>query len=182
MRRAVFLDRDGVLNAAVVRDGKPYPPASLDQLVILPGVKEALSRLRTAGWLLLVATNQPDVARGTQRKEIIEDMHAHLRQCLPLDGIYACYEDGAECHERKPNPGMLLRAAREWNVALGDSVMVGDRWRDIEAGRRAGCRTVFVEYDYREKKPQPPADLTVPNLAAAVDWILALRTEQGDVA
>jgi D-glycero-D-manno-heptose 1,7-bisphosphate phosphatase len=174
-RRAVFLDRDGVINQAIVRNGKPYPPASLDELVILPGVPEALARLRAAGFLLLVATNQPDVARGTQRREVVELMHARLLQALPLDEIYSCYEDGPDCPTRKPNPGMLLDAAVKYGIDLAGSYMVGDRWRDIEAGRRAGCRTVFLDYGYQEKQPDPPADRTTDSLLGAAEWILEQR-------
>jgi D-glycero-D-manno-heptose 1,7-bisphosphate phosphatase len=174
-RRAVFLDRDGVLNRAILRDGKPHPPATLEDFAILPGVPEALRRLKAAGLVLLVVTNQPDVARGTQRREVVETMHALLREVLPLDEIFACYEDGNECPMRKPNPGLLFEAAAKHRVALPASFMVGDRWRDVEAGRRAGCRTVFLDYGYREQRPDFPADLTVHSLAAGVNWILAQR-------
>jgi len=178
-RRAVFLDRDGVLNRAFVRDGKPYPPATLDDFEVLPGVPEALARLRAAGFLLLGATNQPDVARGAQRREVVEAMNSRLMYQLPLDEILVCYEDGPDCPRRKPNPGMLLEAAAKYGVNLADSFMVGDRWRDVEAGRRAGCRTVFVDYAYREKTPENPPDCVVDSLAAAADWILGQRRQKG---
>ena len=110
-RRAVFLDRDGVLNRAIVRDGRPYPPATLEAFEILPGVAEAVRRLHDAGFLLIVATNQPDVARGTQRREVIEAMNARLAAVMPLDEFRVCYEDGDDCPRRKPNPGLLLEAA-----------------------------------------------------------------------
>ncbi len=171
---AVFLDRDGVLNRAVVRNGKPYPPASLEELEILPGVPEALGLLRQAGYRLLVVTNQPDVARGTQRREVVERMHHYLAEHLPLDGFYVCYEDGDACPERKPNPGLLWRAAQEHQLDLTLSFMVGDRWRDVEAGRRAGCRTIFLDYGYREKQPEAP-EFRTTDLSAATRWILAFR-------
>jgi D-glycero-D-manno-heptose 1,7-bisphosphate phosphatase len=154
MHRAVFLDRDGVLNQVVRRNGRPYPPASLAELRLLPGVPEALHRLKAAGFRLLVVTNQPDVAKGTQRREVVEEMHDHLRRVLPLDDVKVCYHvdaDGCSC--RKPRPGMLLDAAREWGVSLRRSYMVGDRWRDVEAGRAAGCTTVFVQCHYDERQP-----------------------------
>jgi D-glycero-D-manno-heptose 1,7-bisphosphate phosphatase len=172
LRRAVFLDRDGVLNRAILRDGKPYPPKALDDLEILPGVPESLRRLRQAGFLLLVVTNQPDVARGTQRREVIEAMHDHLLRQLPLDEILACYEDGDTCEDRKPNPGLLFKAAAKHSIELTEkSFMVGDRWRDIEAGNRAGCRTVFLDYGYQERRPACP-HYTASNLPAATEWIL----------
>jgi D-glycero-D-manno-heptose 1,7-bisphosphate phosphatase len=171
-RRAVFLDRDGVLNQAVVRDGKPYPPATVDELKILPGVPAALDRLKAAGFVLVVVTNQPDVARGKTSRDVIESMNARLMQELTLDEILTCYEDGDDCRTRKPNPGLLLDAAVKYDLALPTSFMVGDRWRDVEAGRRAGCRTVFIDYGYREKKPDHPPDLTTDGLLAAANWIL----------
>lgn len=172
--RAVFLDRDGVINRATVREGRPYPPAHIDELEILPGVPDALARLRAAGFRLVVVTNQPDVARGTQRREVIDAMHAHLMAALPLDEIRVCpHDDGDQCVCRKPRPGLLEAAARDAGLSLVDSVMVGDRWRDVEAGRLAGCRTVFIDYGYSEPHPAPP-DLVVGSLAEAVGWILAL--------
>jgi len=172
MRRAVFLDRDGVLIRANVRDGKPYPVANLAELEILPGVHEACKLLHEAGFLLIVVTNQPDVARGTQRKEVVEAMHRVLREKLPLDDILVCYHDDADhCLCRKPEPGLLLQAAKDWNIDLSKSYMIGDRWKDIEAGQRAGCTTIFIEYGYDEKEPEEP-DHRAGSLAEATNWIL----------
>ena len=171
-RRAVFLDRDGVLNASVVRDGRPYPPARVEEVEILPGVRDALDQLKRAGFVLLVVTNQPDVARGTQTREAIEAIHDRLRAELPVDAIYGCYHDDTEaCACRKPAPGMLLDGARDWEIALPASFMVGDRWRDIEAGVAAGCRTIFIDYEYRERQPRA-FDAKVTSLAEAAAWIL----------
>lgn len=154
-RRAVFLDRDGVINRAVVRDGKPYPPANLAELEILPRVPEALRRIREAGFMSIVVTNQPDVARGTATREQVEAMNTALGSKLPIDEFSVCYHDGADnCECRKPRPGMLLQAARKWELDLAASYMVGDRWRDVEAGQRAGCRTIFIDYGYDEKQPE----------------------------
>ena len=170
--RAVFLDRDGVLNRALVRDGKPYPPGTLDELEILPGVPEALTALRAAGYLLVVVTNQPDVARGKQRREVVEAINARLGAALPLKDILVCYEDGDDSPRRKPNPGLLFEAAHGHQIDLGASFMVGDRWKDVEAGRRAGCRTIFLDLGYDEPKPSPPADHTTESLPSAASWIL----------
>jgi len=170
--KAVFLDRDGVLNRAIVRDGKPYPPASLAEFEILPGTKEALDKLKAAGYLLIVVTNQPDVGRGTQQKSIVEEMHEVLRTILPLDEIYVCYHgyDG-ECECRKPQPGMLFAAAREFKIDLKKSFMIGDRSKDIEAGKAAGCRSVLIERKYQERLRSLP-DKLVHNFVEAVEWIL----------
>ncbi len=172
----MFLDRDGVINRAVVRDGKPYPPPHIDDLEILPGVPEALARLRLANFYLVVVTNQPDVARGTQRREVIDAMHASLAAALPIDEFRVCdHDDRDDCVCRKPKPGMLEAAARDADLNLSASIMVGDRWRDVEAGRRAGCRTVFIDRDYAEARPDHP-DATVGSLPEAVDWILSTAT------
>ncbi|MBI5567057.1 MAG: HAD family hydrolase [Chloroflexi bacterium] len=170
--RAVFLDRDGVINRAVVRDGKPYPPSHPAELEILPGVSSALTRLRAAGFWLIVVTNQPDVARGTQTQAEVENLHAVLQAQLPLDEFRVCYHDDADrCDCRKPKPGLLLAAAREHDLDLSASFMIGDRWRDVEAGQRAGCTTLFVDYGYAERAPVEPF-IKVTSLLAAADWIL----------
>ena len=171
--RAVFLDRDGVLNRAVVRDGRPYPPASLDVFEILPGVPEAIRQLHAAGFLLIGATNQPDVARGTQRREVVEAMNSRLLAEMPISAILVCYEDGDDCARRKPNPGLLLEAAETFKINLSASFMVGDRWRDVEAGRRAGCQTIFIDRGYSERRPDPDADYVAADLPEAAAWILS---------
>ncbi len=171
-RRAVFLDRDGVINRAVVRDGKPYPPDSLEELEILPGVAQALARLRTAGFLNVVVTNQPDVATGKQRREVVQAMNELLSSRLALDAVKVCYHvDADDCGCRKPRPGMLLEAARELGVDLGASYMVGDRWRDVGAGQAAGCLSFFIDAGYSEKRPGKPY-VAVKSLPEAVDQIL----------
>lgn len=172
VRRAVFLDRDGVVNRAVIRDGKPYPPEAVTDVDVLPGVADAMQRLRTAGYLLVVVTNQPDVARGTQSRAQVDAIHARLARELPIDDVRCCYHDDADaCDCRKPKPGLLLDAAAAHGIDLAASVMVGDRWRDVEAGRRAGCATVFLDYAYAERRPDRP-DAVVTSLSEAADWIL----------
>ena len=173
MNRAVFLDRDGVINRTIVADGRPHAPVSVAELDILPGVVEALTRLRHAGFLLIVVTNQPDVARGHMSRESVEAIHAVLRRQLPLDDIQVCYHDDANgCACRKPAPGMLYAAAVEREVALGESYLVGDRWRDIGAGQRAGCTTILVEGGtYDEVTIEP--DVRMPDLSRAAAWIVS---------
>ncbi len=180
MQRAVFLDRDGVINRALVRDGRPYPPSSLAEFEILPGVAEACTKLKQAGFLLVVATNQPDVGRGTVTQETVESLHAHLRRELPVDRIEVCYhpgEDGSGCDCRKPRPGMLLHAARDLGIDLKQSFMVGDRWRDIDCGHAAGCETILIDYNYDEALRQQPHHRT-QSLAEAADMILALARKR----
>jgi D-glycero-D-manno-heptose 1,7-bisphosphate phosphatase len=175
LRRAVFLDRDGVINRALTRNGRPYPPTSLEEFEILPGVLDACQRLKAAGFLLVVATNQPDVGRGTLRQEIVESLHAYLCRALPVDRVEVSYAPGGgdpPDEFRKPRPGMLLRAARDLGIDLERSFMVGDRWRDIDCGHAAGCRTVLIDYQYDEALRQLP-DHRVKDLAQAADWILS---------
>ena len=172
-QRAVFLDRDGVLNQAIVRDGKPYPPANLGELIIAPDAPAALQSLKQAGFLLLVVTNQPDISRGTRAPSVVEAIHQALRQALPLDDFFLCpHDDSDGCACRKPLPGLLLEGAEKYNVDLSRSFMVGDRWRDIEAGAGAGCATVWIDYGYREKRASVEPSATVSSLQAAAAWIL----------
>ncbi len=153
-RRAVFLDRDGVINHSVVRNGKPFPPANLAAMEIIPGVPQAMELLANQGFLLIVITNQPDVARGTTSQETVEEINNHLKSCLPIYEIRTCFHDNHEgCQCRKPSPGALLSAAKAHHIDLRTSYMVGDRWGDVEAGERAGCRTIFIDYGYKEKQP-----------------------------
>ena len=150
----------------------PRPPQSLEDFELLTGAVEAVERLRDAGFAVVIVTNQPDVAHGHQRRAVVESMNEVLREALEPDSIMVCYHseaDGCEC--RKPAPGMLLAAAQELGLDLARSFMVGDRWRDIDAGRRAGCQTVFVDREYEERRPEAP-DAIVSDLTEAVDWIL----------
>ena len=176
MTAAVFLDRDGVINAPIVRDGKPFPPATVEETEILPGVREALVELKRAGFDLVVVTNQPDVARGTQTRAAVDAINACLGAELPLDAFYCCFHDEADrCACRKPAPGLLIDAARERGLDLSLSFMVGDRWRDTDAGAAAGCRTIFVDRGYRERQPRT-FDAKVASLGEAAAWILSGAT------
>jgi D-sedoheptulose 7-phosphate isomerase len=172
-RPAVFLDRDGVLNRAVVRDGKPSPPSGVDDLELLPDAASSLLDLKARGFALFVITNQPDVARGKQTREVVEAIHKVLRSSLPIDDIFVCYHDDADnCACRKPRPGLLLEAQRKHNIDLSRSFFVGDRWRDIDAAHNAGCKAVLIDYGYRERKPAQPPEATVKSLRDAADWII----------
>jgi D-glycero-D-manno-heptose 1,7-bisphosphate phosphatase len=179
-RRAVFLDRDGVLNEPVVVDGRAHPPDSVAGLVLTPRVEEACAELKRAGFLLVVVTNQPDIARGTRDRRSVDAINEELRRRLPLDDVRVCpHDDDDGCACRKPLPGLIVEAAARWGVSLGASVMVGDRWRDVEAGRGAGCRTVLIAREYDER-PATGADLVVDSLDEAVPWIVNLRRHRED--
>lgn len=173
--RAVFLDRDGVLNRAM-RDAKmrPLPPRSRAEFEILPGVVEACARLKRAGFTLICVTNQPDIARGTADVAFVDWVNAEVAAACGLDQLRVCpHDDADDCPCRKPKPGMLVDAATEFRLDLARSVMIGDRFRDIEAGQAAGCRTILVDYGYPERAPSRPPDLVVGSLAEAADAILA---------
>jgi D-glycero-D-manno-heptose 1,7-bisphosphate phosphatase len=176
-RRAVFLDRDGVLVAAPVRNGLPYSPQSAADVEVMPGVGEACDALRARGFVLVVVTNQPDVARGNQTLAAVEEINARLREQIVVDEIVVCpHDDADDCMCRKPRPGMLVDAARRRDLDLSRSFMVGDRWRDVGAGRNAGCTVVFVDRGYAEELPER-ADAVAPDLPAAADWILSAMSK-----
>jgi D-glycero-D-manno-heptose 1,7-bisphosphate phosphatase len=172
LRPAVFLDRDGTLNVQVVRGGKPYPPAGLGEFRLFDGVPAACRSLKEAGYALVVATNQPDVGRGDQPQAVVESIHARLLELIPeIDRIEVCYDPGRgePSRRRKPEPGMLLDAAQALGLDLSRSWIIGDRWRDIDCGKRAGVRTVFIDFGYSEE------------LSAAPNFIVKSFTEAAEV-
>ena len=167
-RRAVFLDRDGVLIETAVRNGKPYAITETEPAILIDGVSEACAKLKEAGFLLVLVTNQPDVARGTTSREFVERTNNTLKRTLGLDDARACCHQASDhCHCRKPKPGLLTDAAGPMAIDLAASIMVGDRWSDIEAGRSAGCKTVLIECRYDEPAAQLP-DHVASSLLAAV--------------
>ena len=183
LRPAIFLDRDGTLNVQVIRDGKPYPPQTLAEFALFPGVPAACAQLAAAGYVLVVVTNQPDVGRGDQAQSVVEAMHARLRQLIPaISHVEVCYAPGQgishpDDYRRKPEPGMLLDAARSVGLDLTRSWMIGDRWRDIDCGRRAGVRTVFIDFDYDEELRAAP-DFTVKDFSEAAVVVLGSTMRQ----
>jgi len=175
-RHAVFLDRDGVLNQPIVRDGRPYPPSRVDDFELYDDVADGCARLKAAEFLLVVITNQPDVGRGSQTRKAVEAMHAKMQLALPsIDRIEICYHAGGRygdpCDCRKPRPGLILRAAAKLKIDLRGSYVIGDRWRDIDCARAAGCRAIFIERAYQESLREPP-DFTVTNFNEAVTALL----------
>ena len=179
---AIFLDRDGVINAPFVRDGKPFPACSVEEFIILPGVSEACDLFRGAGFKLVIVTNQPDVGRGTLTAEAVETIHRHMCQRLPIDLVEVCFDAGdvPRSGYRKPAPGMVIRAAKTLNIDLKRSYMIGDRWRDIECGHAAGCATILIDYNYRESIDREP-DFRCADLLSAAKLILS-PTEKGGTA
>ena len=176
MKRAVFFDRDGVLIRTDVRDGRPYAIRSCADLEMLPGARESVAIVRRLGFLAIGATNQPDVARGLVDLAEVNAMHDRIMHELSLDEIQVCFEvEGPQTHRYKPRPGMLLDAAAAHGIDLERSYMIGDRWRDVDAGRAAGCFCIFIDCGYAEDLRQRP-DVIVPNVLAAANLIAKRET------
>ena len=171
MRKAIFLDRDGVINKIIIKNGLPFSPSSFAELEILPGVKESILKLQKLNFLCLVVTNQPDVSRGKIKKKTVIKMNNYIKDELKIDEIFVCYHDDHDnCKCRKPKPGLLLEASKKWDIDLKKSYMIGDRWKDIEAGRCVGCKTIFIDCNYKETKPKNP-NFTTDSLLNAVHLI-----------
>jgi D-glycero-D-manno-heptose 1,7-bisphosphate phosphatase len=182
LKRAVFFDRDGVLNEAFVRDGVPHPPASFAELRISAGAARAVRAVRDAGFLAIAVTNQPDVARGTATLAAVDAINAAVAKRLGLDAVYTCPHDDADgCECRKPKPGLLLAAARDHDIDLAASFLVGDRTKDITCGRAAGCATIFLDHHYPETKTTPGADYTIKSMADLPLVILSAATVGSEV-
>jgi D-glycero-D-manno-heptose 1,7-bisphosphate phosphatase len=172
-RRAVFFDRDGVLNEAVVRDRKPFPPTSVAEVRFTDRAREAVSELHDAGFVTVCVTNQPDVARGTLDRDVAESINDFVRTELGLDDLIACFHDEADaCSCRKPKPGMILEAASRHGLDVAQSYLVGDRWKDIDAGIAAGCRTVLIDRAWNERAATGKPDASVATAHDAARWIL----------
>jgi D-glycero-D-manno-heptose 1,7-bisphosphate phosphatase len=172
--RAVFIDRDGVLNKSLVIDGKPYAPKTLDDFIIFPDISDAVKKLKKKGFILIVVTNQPDVGNGIVAREIVVSMNAILNNKFYFDSIKVCFHSQSDnCSCRKPKPGMLLEAASEFQIDLNKSFMVGDRKSDVDAGNEAGCYTFFIDHDYRNSEKSFNADNTVKSFSEAVNIILS---------
>lgn len=172
MKRAAFLDRDGVLNASIIVEGIPTPPHTPEEVVILAGVKEAVLLLKKHNFVPVVVTNQPDVARGSTTKSAVEAVNERIREITAVEHFFVCFHedrDGCEC--RKPKPGLINKAAEDLNIDLSRSFLVGDRWKDVAAGLKAGVRCFFIDYSYGERAPEQPFT-GVNSLLEAVQLII----------
>lgn len=177
MTRAVFLDRDGVLNFPDIRDGLPFPPKSPGDFCVYPEAPEACALLRQAGFLLILVTNQPDVGRGEQTLNVIDEMHERLERTVALDRIEVCTaadSNAPDAHRRKPAPGMIFDAAKALDIDVTRSYLIGDRWRDVDCGHAAGCTTIFIERGYAEKLRRAPHHYAA-NVLEAAQLILHLE-------
>ena len=171
-RRAVFLDRDGVLTIPEFREGRSFAPRTLDAFQLYADAAASVRDLKRAGFVVIVATNQPDVGAGLVNESVILEMHERLRAAVPIDDIEVCYETRAQAtNRRKPGAGMLIDAAAKWRIDLGASYLVGDRGSDVEAALTAGCIAVFIDLGYSEPPPRGQA-ARVRSLREAADWIM----------
>ena len=176
--KAVFLDRDGVINRAISIDGKPFPPNKISELEIIPGVVEAVRLILSNGMLPVVVTNQPDISRGITSQDFVTETHNEIEKKTGIAHFYICAHDDSDlCNCRKPKPGLLFEAAKDLNLNVQSSYMIGDRWRDVSAGNSAGCTTFFIDYGYDEMQPEPPF-IKVESLLEAVQKILEIESAQ----
>ena len=170
LKKAVFLDRDGVLNRPNVIDGKPYAPKKVKDFIIYSEVYDVLNNLKNNLYKLIVVTNQKDVGRGITSMKVLNTMHNKLKSFLPIDDIKVCIcIDECDCY--KPNPGMILEAQKEWNIDIEKSYIIGDSWRDIGAGINAGCKTILIDRKYNMPMVYKP-DYIVNSLKEAESKIL----------
>ena len=170
MKRAVFLDRDGVINKVAIKDGKAYSPRCFDEFEFVENVAGQLERIKEAGYLTVVVTNQPDIARGKMDISELHKMSDIIRRNLAVDDIFVCLHDDIDnCHCRKPKPGMMFDAAKKYDIDLSNSFLVGDSWKDMEAARNAGCEGILVKASYNK---DVTCSRSVENLAEAIDIIM----------
>tara|TARA_B110001454_G_C12609668_1_gene388124 strand:+ start:204 stop:779 length:576 start_codon:yes stop_codon:yes gene_type:complete len=174
-RKAIFLDRDGTLNKAYIENGLPISPSSLNKFKIIKGVKKSINRLKKLNFLCILITNQPDVFRGKISKKTVVKMNSYIKKKIKLDDMFVCYHDNEHnCNCRKPKPGLLVKASKKWKIDLNKSFMIGDRWKDILAGKKVGCKTIFINNNYKNDK-KVKADFTFKSLLKAVNKIEKLR-------
>ncbi len=175
MNKAIFLDRDGVINQTMCRDGKPPPPNTKEDFRLFDGASHAVKNLKQAGYLTVVVTNQPDVARGWLKAEAVHLINNLILEAMPIDLVKICFHtDIDKCSCRKPMPGMILEAARDLNIDLASSYMLGDRFSDVQAGQAAGCHSILIaDGDQRPLELKPFQQFS--SLAEASQWILRSR-------
>jgi len=179
MTKAVFLDRDGVINKVILKNDKPLSPRRIEDFEISDGIREFLLASKSEGFLNIAVTNQPDIARGLMSWETLEKMHKLVRDNLPIDDIFVCYHhDSDNCNCRKPKPGLLLEAAQKWEIDLRNSFMIGDQWKDMEAGWDAGCTTILLDRPYNQGAK---SDFRTKDLLSTIEIILGSRKEAQQV-
>ena len=154
INRAIFLDRDGIINKSIIQNQISRSPRNLKEFKINHTIKKYLNFFKKKFFFIIIITNQPEVKRGLLKKKMVNYFHNKIKKELPIDKIYVCYDTDNRSFFRKPNPGMLIKASKEFKINLKKSYFIGDRYKDIYAGNRVKCKTVFIDYNYSEKKPK----------------------------
>jgi len=172
----IFLDRDGVINRIIMRNGRPASPRTLEEFEWKSGVKDFVRQLNDHDLPVVVVTNQPDIARGKMTRSVLNAMTEMVYSAIPVDSILVCpHDDSNGCDCRKPKPGMLLDAAQIWNIDCERSFMIGDSWKDMQAGRSAGCMTILFDQPYNR---EVTCDFRVNNFQQAIKLILKISKDQ----
>jgi D-glycero-D-manno-heptose 1,7-bisphosphate phosphatase len=168
--RAVFFDRDGVVNKIILRDGKPFSPRTLEEFIFAEGIQKTVSVLKRNGYKAILVSNQPDIARGHVTQDVLDQMTRRLSQEILFDDVFICpHDDDDHCACRKPKPGMILEAAAKWKIDLRGSYLIGDTWKDMEAGKTGGCKTILLDAVYNQ---DVRSDFRVKSLTEVVGIIL----------
>ena len=169
--RGAFIDRDGVINKVKLQKNTPLPPSKIDEIEILEGVLEAITILTKKKFVPVVVTNQPDIARGLYSREHVDSINQRIGQLTGIKHFYVCpHDDNQFCYCRKPKPGLIKQAVLDLNLTMAGSIVVGDRWRDIEAGQSLKISSYFIDYSYDEKRPEQPY-LKVSSLLEAAQQV-----------
>jgi len=180
MKLGVFIERDGVLNKARVERQYQVSPLTLEDFKVNQEAVPLLKRLKGAGFVLIVTTNQPGLSRGYQSRRELDRMHELLRATFPLDDILVCPHDETDrCPCRKPKPGLLVEAGFKWHLNLDHSFVISDKWQDAEAARTAGCTSLLLQSPWLGTVHR---DFVMADLASIVDKILTLKTRRGAIA
>jgi D-glycero-D-manno-heptose 1,7-bisphosphate phosphatase len=179
MKRAVFVERDAILNEVRTGPKNQITPLTLEEFRVNQKAVEPMRRLKAVGFVLIGTTNQPGLSRGYQSRRELDRMHDLLRRTFPLDDLLVCPHDETDhCPCRKPRPGLLIEAAFKWHLNLDHSFVISDKWQDAEAARTAGCTSLLLKSPW---VGQVHHDFLLPDLEAIVDKILRLK-QQVEVA
>src|SRR2546425_1474666 len=173
MKRAVFIERDGILNEVGVGPKNPIVPLTLEEFRIKKEAEPSLKKLKKAGFVLIVTSNQPGLSRGYQSRRELDRMHDLVKRCFPIDDLMICPHDESDhCPCRKPRPGLLIEAAFKWHLNLDHSFVISDKWQDAEAARTAGCTSLLLKSPY---VGQVHHDFVLSDLETIVEKILRLK-------
>ena len=175
MKRAVFIERDGILNEVRVGPKHPITPLTLEEFKVNTAAVAPLQALKAAGFVLIVTTNQPGLSRGYQARRELDRMHDVLRRTFAVDDLLVCPHDETDhCPCRKPRPGLLIEAAFKWHLNLDHSFVISDKWQDSEAARTAGCTSLLLKSPW---VGQVHHDFVLPDITAIVEKILRLKQQ-----